>query len=114
MISYKLHLLQHLKDTDQSASENFCTQMQVLLEEDGFDARLVFSDEATFHVTGKVKKHNTRIWGTEHPHAIQEHVRDSLKVTCSAPYRRCVCMGLSFLKEQRSTVKRTLLCCKIG
>ena len=41
---------------------------------------VVFSDEATFHVTGKVNRHNTRIWGTEHPHAIQEHVRDSPKV----------------------------------
>ena len=74
IIPYKLHLLQHLKDTDKSAREDFCTQMQVMLEEDGFDDRLVFSDEATFHVTGKVNKHSTLIWGTEHPHAIQEHV----------------------------------------
>ena len=54
--------------------------MQVMLEEDGFDDCLVFSDEATFHVTGKVNKHNTRIWGTKHPYAIQEHVRDSPKM----------------------------------
>ena len=62
MIPYKLHLLQHLKDTDKSVREDFGTQMQVMLEEDGFDDRLVFSDEATFHVTGKVNKHNTRMW----------------------------------------------------
>ena len=54
--------------------------MQVMLEEDGFGDCLVFSDEATFHVTDKVNKHNTHIWRTEHPHAIQEHVQDSLKV----------------------------------
>ena len=59
----------HLKDTDKSAREDFCTQMQVMVE-NGLDDRLVFSDEATFHVTGKVNKHNTRIWGTEHPPAI--------------------------------------------
>ena len=76
MIPYKLHLLQHLKDTNKSACEDFCTQMQVMLVEDGFDDRLVFSDK-TFHVTGKVNKHNTRIWATEHLHAIQEHVQDS-------------------------------------
>ena len=28
VIPYKLHLLQHLKDTDKSAREDFCTQMQ--------------------------------------------------------------------------------------
>ena len=50
------------------------------LEDDGFDDRLVFSDEATFHLSGKVNKHNTRIWGTENPHVTLEHVRDSPKV----------------------------------
>ena len=91
MIPYKLHLLQHLKDTDKSARKDFCTQMQVMLEEDGFDDRLVFGDEATFHLTGKVNKHNTRIWGTEHPHAIQEHVRDSPKVNVfCAILKKCV------------------------
>ena len=37
--------------------------------------------ERTFHVNGKVNKHNTRIWGTENPHEILEHQRDSPKVT---------------------------------
>jgi len=90
-LPYKLHLLQHLKDTDKSTREDFCTQMQVMLEEDGFDDRLVFSDEATFHVTGKVNKHNTRIWRTEHPHAVVEHVRDSPKVNVfCAMSKKCV------------------------
>ena len=80
MIPYKLHLLQRLKDTDKPAREDFCTQMQAMLEADGFDNRLVFSDETTFHLTGKVNKHNTHIWGTEHPHSTLEHVRDSPKV----------------------------------
>ena len=79
MIPYKLHLLQHLKDTDKSSGKDFCTQMQVMLEEGKFDDRLVFSDEATFHATGKVNKHYIRKWETEHPHTIQEHVRDFLR-----------------------------------
>ena len=54
--------------------------MQAMLEEDGFDDRLVFSDKATFHLTGKVNKHNTCICGTEHLHSTLEHLRDSLKV----------------------------------
>jgi len=54
--------------------------MQAMLEEYGFDDRLVFSDETIFHVTGKVNKHNARKCGTELPHSILELVRDSPKV----------------------------------
>jgi hypothetical protein len=43
------------------------------------------SDEATLHLSGKVKRHNTHIWGSENPHAIVEHIRDSpkIKVFCA-------------------------------
>ena len=68
MIPYKLHLLQHLKVTNKPAHKDFCTQMQAMLEEVGFDDCLMFGDEATFHLTGKVNNHNIWIWGTEHPH----------------------------------------------
>ena len=85
-----------MKDTEKPAREDFCTQMQAMLEEDGFDDRLVFSDETTFHLTGKLSKSNTRIWGTEHPHLTLEHVRDSPKVNVfyaiskkSGPDGRC-------------------------
>ena len=50
------------------------------LEEDEFNERLVFSDEATFHMNCKVNRHNVRIWGKEIPHATIEHERDSPKV----------------------------------
>ena len=42
--------------------------------------RIVFTDEATFHVSGRVNKHNIRIWGSEIPHEFREIVRDSPKV----------------------------------
>ena len=63
MTPYKLHLLQQFKDANKPARENFCTQMQAMLKQDGFDDRLVFRGVATFDLTGKVNKHNTRIWG---------------------------------------------------
>ena len=106
-IPYELHLLQHLKDIDKSAPEDFCIQMQMMLE-DGFDGCLVFSDEAIFHVTGKVNKHSTCIWRTEHPHAMQEHVRDSPKVNVLCTISKKCVYGPFFLKEQRSTVKQNL------
>ena len=114
MIFYKLHLLQHLKDTDKPARKNFCTQMQAMLEEDGFDDHHEFSNKATFYLSGKVNKHNTRIWKTEHSHLTPEHVRDSPKVNVFCAISKILCLGFSFLKEQQSTVKPTLICCKIG
>ena len=41
---------------------------------------MAFSDEATFHTSGYVNRHNTIFWGTENPHVIREHERDSPKV----------------------------------
>jgi hypothetical protein len=41
----------------------------------------VFSDQATFHQTGKVNRHNVRIWDTENPHEVVEYVRYSPNVS---------------------------------
>ena len=38
------------------------------------------TDEACFHVSGKVNRHNARIWGPENPHVVIEHIHDSPKV----------------------------------
>ena len=51
-----------------------------------FTERIVFSDEANFHLSGKVNKQNVRIWGLQNPHAHIEHVRDSPKVNVSSVY----------------------------
>ena len=89
MIPYKLHLLQHLEDTDKPARKDFCTQMQAMLE-DRFDDCLVFSNKATFHLTGKVNKHKACISRIEHPHSTLEHVRDSPNVNMfCAILKRC-------------------------
>nr|CAH7733329.1 unnamed protein product [Callosobruchus chinensis] len=60
--------------------------MQRRLEENGFANRLVFSDEATFHLCRKVNRHNLSLWG---PHVALEHVRDSpkIKVFCAITNR---------------------------
>jgi hypothetical protein len=38
--------------------------MQLKMEDNDFVERLIFCDEATFHISGKVNIHNVRIWGT--------------------------------------------------
>jgi hypothetical protein len=56
------------------------TIIEKLDEDNEFLRKIMFSDEATFHISWKVNKQNVRIWGSEHPHATVEHIRDSPKV----------------------------------
>jgi hypothetical protein len=56
------------------------------LEDDElFTAKIVFSDEATFHLSGNVNRHNLRIWGSNNQYEVIEHKRGSpkLKVFCA-------------------------------
>jgi len=39
-----------------------------------------FSDEAVFHLAGRVNRYNSRIWRTENPKVIEEKERDSPKL----------------------------------
>lgn len=59
---------------------DFCSSMLGMMDDETFTSRLGYSDEAIFHLSGRVNCHNVRNWGTEHPHETVEHVRDSPKV----------------------------------
>jgi len=54
MRGYRLRLLQALNPQDHNLNLHFCVDFQQWLEEDGFAEKLVFTDEATFHVCVKV------------------------------------------------------------
>jgi hypothetical protein len=41
---------------------------------------VLFSDESTFHVWGKVNRHNCHIWGSGSPYQVTEYERDTPKV----------------------------------
>jgi hypothetical protein len=53
----RLQLLQALKNSDLELRTSSCADLLELMEEDGFPEELVFSDEATFHISGKVSKY---------------------------------------------------------
>jgi hypothetical protein len=53
--------------------------LEKLDKDNEFLRKIMFSDEATFHVSGKVNKQNVCIWGSEHPHTTVKHIRDSPK-----------------------------------
>jgi hypothetical protein len=40
----------------------------------------MFVNEATVYLNGRVNRHTVRVWGTENPHEIVEHVRGSSKL----------------------------------
>jgi hypothetical protein len=68
-----------------------------------FANRLTFSDEATFHWSGKVNRHNVRIWGTETPHVAIEHERDSPKVNVFCAISRTRVFGPFLFAEKKVT-----------
>ena len=85
-----MRLVQVLTPADKVRMRYFCEEMQLKIEENEFVERLN-CDEATFHISGKVNRHNVHIWGNEQPHAQREHQRDSPKVNffCVVSARKC-------------------------
>ena len=65
LYAYKVQMLQVLQPNDMPRRKEFAMNMQQRISEDeAFLKRVCFSDEATFHVSGKLNKHNVRIWGS--------------------------------------------------
>ena len=67
MIPSKLQLMQAISCDDKRVRYSFCMIMQQWNEEDDFFNQLIFGDESTFQLSGKINKHSVRIWGTENP-----------------------------------------------
>jgi hypothetical protein len=59
--------VQQLKPGDGIARQHFAEEMLVLIDLDvDFLKKTMFTDEATFHVSGKVHRHNVRIMCDKH------------------------------------------------
>ena len=71
--------------------------------DDDFFNRLIFGDESTFHFSGKVNKHNVRIWGTKNPRELVQYVRDSPKVNVFCTVSRTKGYGPFFPHENTVT-----------
>lgn len=55
-------------------------ELQKKQEDDRFPDKVIFSDEAAFHICSRVSCHKVRICGMENLHATVEQVRESPKV----------------------------------
>ena len=73
LYAYKVQMLQALQPNDMPRQKEFAVNMlQRISEDEAFLKRVCFSDEATYHVSGKLNKHNIGIWGSENLHASRE------------------------------------------
>jgi hypothetical protein len=96
---YQLQLLQAfslLKITISIVNSVWIFQERLHEEAD----KLVFSDDACFHLSGKVNHHNVRISGMENPRATVQHVRDSPKVNVFCAISSWKAYGPFFFAEK--------------
>jgi hypothetical protein len=72
-------------------------------DDDAFMKHIVFSDEATFHMSGKVNRHNCQIWGNENTHEVMEHECDTPKLNVWCALTSDSVFGPFFFKEATVT-----------
>ncbi|KFM62664.1 hypothetical protein X975_23064, partial [Stegodyphus mimosarum] len=76
----KVQIVQVLEPDDRPRKMAFATDILRRIEDAAeFLKRIMFSDEASFHLSGIVNCPNVRIWGSETPHEYREAQRDSPK-----------------------------------
>ena len=71
----------------------------------GFLKCVCFSDESTFHVSGLISRHNSRIWGSQNPHETYELERDSPKLIVWCGIMHDEIVGPFFFAEKSTTAQ---------
>ncbi|KAJ4449822.1 hypothetical protein ANN_01228 [Periplaneta americana] len=96
---YRFTMVQHIADEDKMGRRDFCVEMLGRIEEnETLLNHVIFSDESTFHVTGKYT--NCRIWGSEPPHLHLPHVRDSPKMNVFCAFSKTKVYGPLYFQEE--------------
>lgn len=104
LYAYKVQILHEIKPQDRPQRQNFAADiLERINQNNDFLSLVMFSDESTFHVSGKVNRHNVRIWGSENPHVVQEHIRDSPKVNVWCGLMKDMIIGPFFFIEPTVT-----------
>ncbi|CAF3997062.1 unnamed protein product, partial [Rotaria sp. Silwood1] len=96
---YKMHLTQQLDDEDKDVRVVMAEALLPILDDENNDGLIFFSDEATFHISGMVHKHNCRIWARDNPHVTMEVSMNSPKVTVWCAMSSKMIIGPYFFDE---------------
>jgi hypothetical protein len=79
-----VQLLKELKPDDNPQQHNFaCDMLDQIGRDPNFLTNIMFSDEATFHVSGAVNRHNIQIYGSQQPPSNTEQVNVWRGVMCN-------------------------------
>jgi len=104
-------MVQQLYPEDKDGRVEMCSLLssKISEEDDGdqFGSSLWFSDEATFHVSGVVNRHNCVIWGEENSRVIREYEQNSSKLHVWCAISDHGIMGPFFSRENNNTVSVT-------
>ena len=105
--AYKLQIVQALKPDDRPRRAAFAEEILQRIDDDnGHLNSVCFSDEATFHVSRKVNKHNIRIWGSQNPCEVLERESPKINVWCGL-------MHIHHYSKHLSGYAKTLRCSSI-
>jgi len=86
-----------------TTKELTAVEMLSHIEENNYLDLVLFSDESTFHVCGKLNRHNCRIWGSENPHQVIEYERDTPKLNVWLGLHKHGVIGPFFFMESTVT-----------
>lgn len=100
MHPYRVHVLQELKDSDfQAARVDFANWFLNKSDEDGFEDRVLWTDEAHFYLDGSLCNRNCVIWSTENPHAVATTSLHPQRVTVWCGFSTRFILPPMFLEE---------------
>jgi len=81
LYAYKVQIVQSLQPDNGPRRASFATKILRQIDEDnGYLKRVCFPDEATFHISSVVNRHNVHIWGSENLHFVFQNEQGSPKV----------------------------------
>lgn len=101
-IRFKPYKIQTFQKIENHAFEKrlfMCETLSDLLRNEP-NTILIMSDEASFHLNGRVNKHNCRIWGEENPRIFNEFERDTPKLNVWCGVSKTKVYGPFFFQEK--------------
>ena len=99
---YRPKPVQVLRLNNKRKRVEFCDRTLQNVEDDTSLPRLIVSDEATSHLSGKVNRHNVRIWGLQKIPKKHWNMRGTPRnLMCFVLYREGLCTVLFFLPKKQ-------------
>ena len=99
MKSYGIQIHQKIYEEDYDRRVQTAEELLPLLEDPVLGKLIFASDEATFHISGRVHKQNCQIWGLEKPNIVHQYEDHSPKINVwCAMSSECI-IGPFFFEE---------------